>query len=1805
MQSSVLGNIDKKTFDTEKIKLYAKALADLEPAHRALLLHTQGLTTAQIKETLALTNSLKTKEKLTLAEQTLAMANAGLLKETTKLTAAELQENLQSTFGHDADVKELATKMGLVPVIDKQGDEVYELSAAKLAELSVSKELNEELVKEFGLRSGLNVSSHLEKGVDLVESLKNGLEALKLTAAKTGKSLIPIFKNPVTWVIAGTTALFGLIAAYTYFSDTAARSKEAAEKSTKAFKDASEALESINSELKTNQERIDALSSQEHLSFVEQGELERLREVNKELEIQRVQKEHLADLAKGEARQDALDYFNSDATALRYLGWDNSEVTPVGSKIAKGLSHTGKAIEGVYEGNQIEVLEQQLSDYERLLTRKQELEKGISDFIVANPGKYEDLTLQQKDQYDNLVAELNTTNSHIGYLDRSINDSIETVNKFDDSLDLENDSELISSIQKIHDIFIKIFGNKGQDKSQKFDEVWNSESFKGVKKELEEMAKAGTLSPDVLKGNEKYNELLEKTGATAEETSNHIYSLVGAVDDENDKIATTKQQMIESISGMSAGFESLDKIMKSIKDDGNAFDYTLLNEKDFKDTFGNLGHEYEDFIEIVSDSPKDIDKCQNAFNKLVGRWISSLGVLKNVEENTANVTISMLELYGVTNAEELVQAELTVKRNEAALSALDLSNATYEEIAAVRDEIATTDEAKFAINQFYLEKLTANGIALSTDADIKNIMQLVKACGGGITALQAFQDAKKGLVSAGQNLLDPRTMLDPIAGIKAKQDFENALKNYNDILNKSQQEIDNVLRVDYTNVEDTGSKSTDPSGGGGSGSDSKNEEEIDWYEHTIDLLERKRERLAQLGESSSLAYLGLSKEDFEQAKAIIDSTNESMTVSMDDFAILGQLASKAGMDISTFFDEIKNGGNEGRSGYLSALVETDKQALELSRNIANSYLEDYKKAAEQIPEEIRQKIESGGAGVEIFTGDESESVKKAYDLYKKYLDQVDDANEKKQRLYETNRKLYENELSYLDAQAAQIEHRNNMIQKQIDYLNASGQILNASTYEHLILNLKNQQAILDRQIAAKKAEMARMLELGDEGGGYDEGSVGYYEDLEYINSAKESLADLILQQEEYNDTLRQLPVENLQKLVDMYNDITSAIESWGNAYESAGKTLNADYYQVLINNGHQTIAQLKEQADAVRDVMDEYEVGSDKYMEMYNKLQDINSSIAGIVTNQNKWNQSILQLPLDKMSSVIDNLKLMKDALQAVVDEQQNVVSTITEMLDRQREMYEEQQKAEEDVVQKQLDSLNEQLELLEKQNEERDLQLQKEQALYDLHNAQTQKKIQVIRDGELVYEADQDAIRDAQEAVQDADYNIKKHDLELQVEKLEDDLESIGKKYDELYEKLDKIADKWNKIPSDTEYNSNKQLVEQWLGKGWEDKILNSTDEELYEYFKQQFEQNSDSLDKYEDQIETAENIKNLVNTYLTAYRNGTITQEQAMTGIKNVLNGITSELTAGENIKNILNYLASANNTGATTNEILNATQTQLNNAATEMIESMKVYEENSNSIAENMQSFGELTEDISDIRSLIDDVGDNLDDNLSDIRDILEDGFDDLIDALDGYRNRIEDDDEDDEDYGDISNGVIDAGDGNGNHYDPSDYGPGTNNGNDPSWDRERSKHRYAKGIEKGPIATSTMSEKQKALHAMATADLKPDEQPIIAHTGEVVLNKEQQDTVVKNGQRYTKVGLEGLLQSYGIPSTAGLTNFYQSLDIPKPDWNRPSITMQNSTPSKNISVTMGDIHLHEVQNPDGLAKALKNEFPGIAIQEMSKR
>ncbi len=81
---------------------YSNAIQDLEAKQAALLLSTQGLTNAQVAETLAVNES-------NLAVNYQAMADAGLLKAKQSLTAAQAQQTLRTAAPQTSDrtVREL------------------------------------------------------------------------------------------------------------------------------------------------------------------------------------------------------------------------------------------------------------------------------------------------------------------------------------------------------------------------------------------------------------------------------------------------------------------------------------------------------------------------------------------------------------------------------------------------------------------------------------------------------------------------------------------------------------------------------------------------------------------------------------------------------------------------------------------------------------------------------------------------------------------------------------------------------------------------------------------------------------------------------------------------------------------------------------------------------------------------------------------------------------------------------------------------------------------------------------------------------------------------------------------------------------------------------------------------------------------------------------------------------------------------------------------------------------------------------------------------------------------------------------------------------------------------------------------------------------------------------------------------------------------------------------------------------------------------------------------------------------------
>lgn len=935
---------------------------------------------------------------------------------------------------------------------------------------------------------------------------------------------------------------------------------------------------------------------------------------------------------------------------------------------------------------------------------------------------------------------------------------------------------------------------------------------------------------------------------------------------------------------------------------------------------------------------------------------------------------------------------------------------------------------------------------------------------------------------------------------------------------------------------------------GSSASSKEHEKEFDWVARKLKLLEDKREELEKMADSSFLSYLGLDAAAVDQAMAYLDRINSGISLTTGEFADLCAMAERAGLSLSDFIDEVQNGGGDSRAGLLSKRLVVDKELLREGSDAVGHYLALYEQAADKLPDELRARVEYGGDDMQSLSDEEAEKVDAAIKARENYLDSLQKEREYKDKLLQDTKELYDNELDALEQAADAISHKNTMIEKQIDYLEASGQIVNAGSYEMLIQYLRQQEALLDKKIAAKRAEMKALTDSGD----LSEDDIEYLEMQAYIDDCEESLADLEIRMAEYNETLAQLPIDHLKTLLDMLGDMTDAIENWGAQLEASGKTLHADYYQALIKNGAAAINQLNEQAELVRDVMDEYDIGSAKWLDLYNQLNEINGQMSSMVQNLHKWNEELLNMPLASISSHSDELSQLLDAHQQLQSDYESVVQSVTAALDQQKKVLEESRTAETDAIQSQIDSRQEQLDLLNDQNDELQRQIALEQALADLENASRQRTVKVIRDGEIRYEADARAISDAKDSVQDALSDIETARLTKELDDLNEQLTSVQEAYDEQLKQLDKISEKWQSIKSNVEAAQNAAKADEYLGVNWQDQIAGENGGGLFDAFRSNYEANARTIETLGRQIQTTENIYNLLEHYLEQYRSGTITYEQALLGIQALLAQMNTSLTSGQSLQQLLDYLGAVNHTDASSSAVLLGIQKALETSSREMVESLKKYEENAALIGEYETSWEALTDNVSEIRDLMEEV-----------RDALEDA----VDAIDHIPLR--DDREDDEDEtpgGSHSSGTIVSG-----GYSPSDYGPGTDRGNDPSWG-------FASGIQKGLVGSTASSGVGEYLRYLSTHRLRHDEVPILAHRGEAVLNPEQQQTLLDNIRLSAAPRL--LLPSF------------QPSDL---DGQR----------SDSVVINMGDIRLTDVRDVDGFAKAMASTFKPLMRQELGKR
>lgn len=503
-------------------------------------------------------------------------------------------------------------------------------------------------------------------------------------------------------------------------------------------------------------------------------------------------------------------------------------------------------------------------------------------------------------------------------------------------------------------------------------------------------------------------------------------------------VPSTKQQMIENIDSLSEGFEELDKIMASMKDE-NPFDYSLLDDDKFKEAFSGCGEAYTDFIEKISSTPNDVSACQSAFNNLVTEWINSSGVMDGLSEDTAQLTEDMLTNMGITNAHEVVTALLAQKQFElgaaneyAAATGGNLASATDAEIAAYGAELAVQGQLTQQTAQFLLQKIKNNGITINTAADIDNIYALAQAAGATAGTLDALTAAKNrfGSNSSGSSYTDR---------LRTRKDIFFALK-YGDKNKESEYKYE-IPTYNYgggtkTNKSSSGSKS-----------------ETDEYLKNFESMQKKLKSLYDNGKLTTKQY-------YDALRALAEKYLKDREKYADK---LEEIENEYVKGMKELYDKVISGVISKIDKKIDAMKDQKSaavDALKAEQKAAEAALEAEKKAIQTQIDGIEKEISAKQEQIDAIN-DEADAKQRAYDLDKAQyeLDRLRNqktiyeySGKEKGFIYKTDDKAIRDQEQEVDDKKREIKIAN--IEKEISVLEKRKSVL------------EDQQDAIEQQIDA-------------------------------------------------------------------------------------------------------------------------------------------------------------------------------------------------------------------------------------------------------------------------------------------------------------------------------------------------------------------------------------------------------------------------------------------------------------------------------------------------------------------------------------------------------------------------------------------------------------------------------------------------------------------------------------------------------------------------------------------------------------------
>lgn len=1019
------------------------------------------------------------------------------------------------------------------------------------------------------------------------------------------------------------------------------KANEAMEEAVSEYASSKSRLKEINAELDEHTKKISDLQSKGPLTYAENSELEKLKEITRELLVQKDIEENRAKLSSRDAAEKTIEAFH------KQYGTDDVSREKLEEETDWQRQYGSNAIgEDDIVGN--------LAAYQ-VAKEKQKQKQADYDLAKANgeDAKWEEEDLQDSiNDIDAIEARLAASIADLQEkrmaLEEEYQKAMEKKELGKEPLStFEQDT--IGSYEEIYNRLRLIYEEINQNgwNDMAITGIFQTEGIEKTKEELMELARLGQLTPQSLADDANlYQAILDSglflNGQTeAEAFCEQIALCAQEADRLNETINAEPLSLEEKASQLQSLFHGTDllgQIYADISDRGS-FDWSsILNNEGFLETFGCFTEEYENFIQTISNAPNDIGACQEAFDSLASAYLDGSGAMDGLTEETKGLAVTMLEQMGVANAQQLVTAKLAAeeaflaeKKQNSAVASNSLASATWQEISAVLSEGNASGAASSYLAQLALSKLDINGHPIDSRADIDAIVALANAAGASESYITALSSALKSLGAANDRIEDAKnSKLTGSAKIREIRLAELEKKEIVKEINGLSGDLKNNLVGNALNPADfyasyqggVPAQTTSP-GAPGIGNTSGSapdpslsetpesfedafEETFDWIETRLKGLKNKLDKWLKQAETA-LSGSFITK----YYKKATSSMKQELDTYRQSYGFYMEKTNASGLDES-YAQKVRNGSldiesvtNKGLADQISSYKEWYDKAEEASA----AFLE----TAEKL---YRLPLEKAADKIELFQD--------AISLLDKQLKNAVGASAKNKIL---KKKDQEEKNTFHAQKKALTESKKNL-------KNAAKTMKKSSTFSESGLNKKQKKQI--KKDVKNRNEIDLSL--------FKKGSNGYHAAVKY-NEALKAKTKAKQQRDMAKQDFNAWKVESAKlKFDNISNDHEKKLQDIGytvtaknneiDLIAAAGKKVDASLYQSQKKNYAAELAQYQAQYNDLSKSLSGIKKGTDEWYDAKDKVEQVASSISDCQKEIYNMNDAILKLQFDRFDDI-------------------------------------------------------------------------------------------------------------------------------------------------------------------------------------------------------------------------------------------------------------------------------------------------------------------------------------------------------------------------------------------------------------------------------------------------------------------------------------------------------------------------------------------------------------------------------------------